>query len=51
VQPTTDRYDFSGYDLLVDEPLDLQEGCLHLSGRLGLGVNLVPKVLQEYEVK
>jgi galactonate dehydratase len=43
------RYDFSGYDLLVDEPLDVREGFLHLTDRPGLGVNLVPKVLQEYE--
>jgi galactonate dehydratase len=44
------RYDFSGYDLLVDEPLDVREGCLRLSERPGLGVNLVPEALQEYEV-
>jgi L-alanine-DL-glutamate epimerase-like enolase superfamily enzyme len=44
------RYHFSGYDLLVDEPLDVREGFLHLTGRPGLGVNLVPEVLNEYEV-
>ena len=45
------RYDFSGYDLLVDEPLVVREGYLHLNDRPGLGVNLVPEVLQEYEVR
>jgi len=45
------RYDFSGYDLLVDEPLDVREGCLRLSDRPGLGVNLVPEVLQQYKVR
>ena len=45
------RYDFSGYDLLVDEPLDVREGCLYLSERPGLGVNLVAEVLEAYEVQ
>ena len=44
------RYDLSGYDLLIDTPLDIREGYLHLPDQPGLGVNLIPEVLQQYEV-
>jgi galactonate dehydratase len=43
------RHVFSNYDQLVDAPLDVREGCLHLSGRPGLGVNLDPDALARYE--
>ena len=44
------RYDLSGYDILIDDPLDLREGHLHLPDRPGLGVNLIPEILEQYEV-
>ena len=44
------RYDLSGYDILIDNPLDLREGHLHLPDRPGLGVNLITEMLTQYEV-
>jgi galactonate dehydratase len=43
------RYDFTNYDQLIDEPLDVRQGHLHLSDRPGLGVELKPDALEEYE--
>ena len=43
------RYDLSGYDFMIDQPLDIQNGYLHVSDRPGLGINLLPEVLQQYE--
>ena len=43
------RYDLSGYDVLIDEPLDVRRGHLYLSDRPGLGINLLPEVLERYE--
>ena len=43
------RYDLSGYDILIDEPLSIQNGYLHVPNRPGLGVNLKPEILQQYE--
>lgn len=36
----THRYDLSGYDPFIDHGLDVREGCLHVSNRPGLGINL-----------
>ena len=44
------RHDLSGYDSLIDEPLDVRGGHLLLSERPGLGVNLRPDVLAAYAV-
>ena len=44
------RYDFSGYNILVDQPLDVREGCLHLTDRPGLGIELNRETLEKYEV-
>lgn len=45
------RYDLSGYNPLIDRPLDVREGHLHLTDRPGLGVDLLPEALREYEAK
>ncbi len=44
------RYDFSGYNILVDQPLDVRDGCLHLTDRPGLGIELNRETLEKYEV-
>ena len=44
------RYDFSGYNILVDQPLDVRNGCLHLTDRPGLGIELNRETLEKYEV-
>ncbi len=44
------RYDFSGYNILVDQPLDVRDGCLHLTERPGLGIELNRETLEKYEV-
>jgi galactonate dehydratase len=43
------RYDFSPYNVLIDEPLDVRQGHLHLSDRPGLGVELLPEALERFE--
>ena len=43
------RYDLSGYNILIGEPLDVRDGYLHLSDRPGLGVELLLDALQTYE--
>ena len=43
------RYDLSGYDILIDRPLDVREGYLHLSDRPGLGIEMNLDTLQKYE--
>lgn len=43
------RYDLSGYNILIDQPLNIQNGCIHLSKRPGLGVELNTDILQKYE--
>lgn len=43
------RYDLSGYNMMIDEPLDIRDGCLYVSDRPGLGVNFKLDVLQQYE--
>ena len=44
------RYDLSGYDFMIDEPLDIRDGYLYVSDRPGLGVNFNSDVLKQYEV-
>lgn len=44
------RHDLSGYNLLIDHPLDVRAGHLHVPNRPGLGINLLPDALREYEV-
>jgi galactonate dehydratase len=45
------RYDLSGYDILIDTPLDVRQGCLYVpADRPGLGLNLNLDTLQKYEV-
>ena len=36
----TSRFDLGSYNVLIDEPLDVREGRLHLSDRPGLGVEM-----------
>lgn len=43
------RYDLSGYNIMIDEPLDIRDGYLYVSDRPGLGVNFKLDVLQQYE--
>lgn len=43
------RYDLSGYNMMIDEPLEIREGCLYVSERPGLGVNFRLDVLRQYE--
>ncbi|MBN1401447.1 MAG: mandelate racemase/muconate lactonizing enzyme family protein [Anaerolineae bacterium] len=43
------RYDFTNYNVLIDEPLDVRQGHLHLSDRPGLGVELLPEALERLE--
>lgn len=43
------RYDLSGYNILIDEPLDVRNGHLHIPDRPGLGVELDPEALSRYE--
>ena len=45
------RYDLSGYNIFIDEPLKIEAGHLHVpADRPGLGVNLSLEALQRYEV-
>ena len=44
------RHDLSGYDMLIDEPLDVREGHLHLTDRPGLGIEMNVEALAQYEV-
>lgn len=46
----TSRYDLSGYDVMIDHPLDIREGDLYVSDRPGIGVNLDPEWLAAHEV-
>ena len=46
----TNKYDMSGYDMLVDYPLDVREGDLYVSDRPGLGINLDPEFLAAHEI-
>ena len=46
----TNKYDMSGYDTLVDYPLDVREGDLYVSDRPGLGINLDPEFLAAHEI-
>lgn len=43
------RYDLSGYNILVDQPLDVRQGCLYVPERPGLGVELNLDTLRTYE--
>jgi galactonate dehydratase len=43
------RYDLSGYNILIDHPLDVRDGSLYLPERPGLGVNLNLEALRTYE--
>ena len=36
----TARAKLNAYDLLIDQPLDIRDGCLYLSGRPGLGFEM-----------
>jgi galactonate dehydratase len=46
------RYDLSSYNVLLDHPLDIQQGFLYVpADRPGLGINLLPEALREYEVE
>jgi galactonate dehydratase len=44
------RYDLSGYNILLDAPLDVRQGCLYLTDRPGLGIELNLDTLRKYEV-
>ena len=45
------RYDLSGYNILIDRPLDVRGGHLHVpADRPGLGIELRLDTLQKYEV-
>ncbi len=44
------RHNLSGYNILIDEPLDIREGNLHVSDRPGLGFNINLDAMREYEV-
>jgi galactonate dehydratase len=46
----TSRYDLSGYNVMVDYPLEISEGNLSVSNRPGLGVNLDPEWLAAHEI-
>ena len=46
----TTRYDLSGYDMMIDHPLDIRDGDLYVSDRPGLGVNLDPDFLAAHEI-
>jgi len=46
----TSRYDLSSYNVMIDHPLDIRDGDLHVSDRPGLGVNLDPEWLAAHEV-
>ena len=43
------RYDLTGYNILIDRPLNVQNGCIHLSERPGLGIELNLDTLQKNE--
>ncbi len=43
------RYNLSGYNMLIDSPLDVRSGCLYVPNRPGLGIELQRDVLQAYE--
>ena len=43
------RYDLSGYNILIDQPLDVREGCVYVSDRPGLGFEMNLDTLQQYE--
>jgi galactonate dehydratase len=46
------RYDLSSYNVLLDHPLDIRQGHLYVPpDRPGLGINLLPEALREYEVE
>ncbi len=44
----TMRYDLSGYNPLIDAPLDIREGNLYLSDKPGLGINLDEEFLKSH---
>ncbi len=44
------RYDLSGYNILIDHPLDIRGGCLYVPERPGLGVEMNLDALRQYEV-
>ncbi|NQW21196.1 MAG: mandelate racemase/muconate lactonizing enzyme family protein [Chloroflexi bacterium] len=46
----TSRYDLSGYNVMIDHPLEISEGNLYVSDRPGLGVNLDPEWLAAHEI-
>ena len=46
----TMRYDLSGYNPLIDVPLDIREGHLYLSEKPGLGINLDEEFLRAHAV-
>ena len=47
----TMRWDLSGYNPMIDHPLDIEGGCLHVPERPGLGVNLLPEYLVAHETR
>ena len=46
----TIRYDLSGYNRLIDRPLDIREGNLFLSAQPGLGINLDQEFLRAHSL-
>ena len=46
----TIRYDLSGYNRLIDRPLDIREGNLFLSDQPGLGINLDQEFLRAHSL-
>ena len=47
----TMRYDLSGYDCLLDNPLDIRDGNLYLSESPGLGINLDEEFLTAHSIE
>jgi galactonate dehydratase len=46
----TSRYDLSGYNVMIDHPLDIREGDLYVTDRPGIGVNLDPEWLAAHAI-
>ena len=46
----TIRYDLSGYNCLMDSPLDIRDGNLYLTDKPGLGLNLDEEFLIKHTV-
>ena len=47
----TMRYDLSGYDCLLDKPLDIRNGNLYLPDSPGIGINMDEDFLKAHSVQ